>query len=111
MFRPKNWWGGIDETQKSCICHIRCSGCRRVCDRLGRAQRSRKEEEGGSCAARAAAGGVCRTAIASVREQGRPEVHIFQRLLRRERRRKGRQAWRMQGCQEGRRQEKGKKEK
>ena len=89
----KNWWGGINEIQKSCICHVRCGGRRRFCDRLGRAQRGREKEEGGSRGTAAAPAGRLRRRTGSgVRDQGRQEVHLSQRLLGRERRREGRQA-------------------
>src|SRR5262245_8242331 len=109
----KNWWGGSDEIEKSCLCDVRCSRCRCFCDRFGRAQRSCEEEEGGSRGAATASGSATRVrrTCSGVRDQGRREVHLSQCLLCRERRREGRQARRMQGCQSGRWRQEGKEEK
>ena len=97
--------------KKSCICHVRWSGCCRFCDRLGRAQRGREKEAGGSRAASAApAGRVRRRTCSGVRNQGRHELHLSQCLLGRERRRESCQAGCMQRGQDGRRQEKVKEE-
>src|SRR5262245_23435184 len=107
----KNRWGGSDEIEKCCICHVRCGGCRRIRDRLGRAERSREEEESGSRAAAAPAGRVRRRTCSGVRYQGRPEVHLPQCLLGRERRREGFKARCMQSGQDGQRRQEGKEEK
>src|SRR4029079_15919205 len=110
----KNRWGGSNEIEKSCIRYVRRGGCGRVCDWLARASQACEKEEGASRgAATAPAGRLRRRPCPGVRDQGRPEVHLSQRLLGRERRREGCQAGGMQsgkGCQ-GVRGKEGKEEK
>ena len=62
---------------------LRCGCCRRIHDRFGRAQRSSQEEESAAAAAGTAAGGMLGDRPGSgLRDQGRPEVHLHQLLLR-----------------------------
>src|SRR4029079_9002669 len=109
-----NWWGGIDEIEKSCIRHVRCGHRRCFCDRLRRAPRSCEKEEGGSRgSAPAATGRMRRRTCSGLRNQRRPEVHVPQCLLGGQRRREQSKAGGGQGGQGGqggRRRQEGKEE-
>src|SRR5262249_37012476 len=97
------------EDQKTHLRHIRGSGCRRVRDRFGCAERSSQEEESGSrtatTAGNAAADMLGSSLCAGMRDQGRHEVHLHKRLLRNERTGGGCYSRRMQGRGEGRQKE------
>ena len=97
MFRPKT--GGRNAMKTQDLAYATFVGAAAVAyrDRLGRAQRGR-EKEGGSRAASAAPGRlrVRRRTCSGVRNQGRHELHLSQRLLGRERRRESCQAGCMQ---------------
>ena len=111
MFRPKSAGRNDMKLRKSCICHVRWSGCCRFCDRLGRAQRGREKEAGGGRAASAAPARSCAPEdLLRCAQPRATELHLLQCLLGRERQRESCQAGCMQRGQDGRRQEKVKEE-
>jgi hypothetical protein len=77
--------------QKTCLCHVRGGDCSCIRDRFGCTKRSSQEEEKGSGggpsaghAAGAAADVLGSPLCAGLREEGRPELQLHQRLLRNE---------------------------
>src|SRR5450830_315677 len=76
-----------NETEKYCICRAHRLYCRRHRDRLGCAQRSESQEESRCCAPEI--GDLLDRSCAGLRDARQLEVHLRQRLLRRQRRRQG----------------------
>src|SRR4029453_12259355 len=99
--------------QKTCLCHVRGSGCSCIRDRFGWAKGSSQEEESSSSGGGATgSGGAVADVLGSplrtgLREEGRHELQLHQRLLRDEGSGEGCQAGRMQGSKGWREEEEG----
>src|SRR5262249_42398162 len=98
--------------QKTCLCHVRCNRCSCICDRFGCAKRSSQEEEKDRSSGSRAGNGAGAVADvlgsslrASLREEGRPELQLRQRLLRYEGSGERCQAGSMQASKGGRQEE------